>query len=225
MIKFLDSIYAPFHNSCSCINTSNCYWFPGQEYLLAFVSSWKEAEPHICMRSCNTSIFFSWKLFSEHPFYETALSYSSYPQIGWNEYQGHSVEILGHTLLWTGRYENNHVDWGSLTAGLSRLADQQEQHSIEMSTDNYNKGTYILHNTNSTKRMWEGTVVKAEMVAHNVWWHDVLWRCSKINQTWDISKCKPLEISLPPVPWTAWIIKMVDMFYAVYNTGKLIYEY
>ena len=138
--------------------------------------------------------------------------YSSYPQIGWNEYQGHSVEILGHTLLWTGIYENNHVEWGSLTAGLSRLADQQEQHSIEMSTDNYNKGTYILHNTNSTKRMWEGTVVKAEMVAHNVWSHDVLWRCSKINQTWDISKSKPLEISLPPVPWKAWIIKMADVW-------------
>ena len=157
--KFLDRIYI-----CSIsqqlllyrhIRMFLNYWFPGQEYLLAFVSSWKEAEPHICMRSCNTSIFFSWKLFSEHPFYETALSIFIV--------SSNRLEQIPATLSWNigahtfvNCYENNHVDRGGITAGLSQLADHQGQNSIETYTDNYYRRYTTKEHTNYQQLPKEG---------------------------------------------------------------------
>ena len=65
-----------------------------------------------------------------------------------------SWNIGAHTFV--NCYENNHVDRGGITAGLSQLADHQGQNSIETYTDNYYRRYTTKEHTNYQQLPKEG---------------------------------------------------------------------
>ena len=65
-----------------------------------------------------------------------------------------SWNIGAHTFVKC--YENNHVDRGGITAGLSQLADHQGQNSIETYTNNYYRRYTTKEHTNYQQLPKEG---------------------------------------------------------------------